>query len=111
MPLCYDNEGKQLYDQEKNRKELSRWIDETGGRCLAFDFGTKGILQVRCDAALHCRSQGPQYALLSMLGIAKSTQLASKQAIIMDKLRTVDRGRLQHKSCASSCLQSLGFNC
>jgi hypothetical protein len=47
VPLCYDNEGKQLYDQEKNRKELSRWIDQTGGSCLAFDFGTKGILQVR----------------------------------------------------------------
>ena len=48
VPLSYDSQGKQLYDQENNRKELAKWIDESGGRCLAFDFATKGILQVRC---------------------------------------------------------------
>jgi hypothetical protein len=50
VPLSYDDDGKQLYDQEASRQRLSSWIDETGGRCHAFDFATKGILQVRCSA-------------------------------------------------------------
>jgi alpha-amylase len=46
VPLRYDDEGNLMYDQENNRADVSRWIDDTGGRCLAFDFATKGILQV-----------------------------------------------------------------
>lgn len=35
-------------------QEVTKWIDDTGGRCLAFDFATKGILQVRVLGSL-CR--------------------------------------------------------
>jgi hypothetical protein len=51
VPLRYDAEGSLVYDQEHNRQEVTRWIDDTGGRCLAFDFATKGILQVCHDTA------------------------------------------------------------
>lgn len=44
-PLRYDGEGNLEYDQEDNRQQVRAWIDETGGRCCAFDFSTKGILQ------------------------------------------------------------------
>jgi hypothetical protein len=52
VPLKYEG-SRQLYDQDKNRKELAKWVDETGGRCLAFDFTTKGVLQVRACCCAH----------------------------------------------------------
>ena len=52
VPLKYDGHGKQLYDQDRNRRDLAKWVDETEGRCLAFDFATKGILQVRAVTLL-----------------------------------------------------------
>jgi hypothetical protein len=32
---------------DKHRQRIINWIDSTGGLCAAFDFTTKGILQVR----------------------------------------------------------------
>ena len=45
-PLSYDSAGKQLYEQDKCRNELLEWLDEAGEGVTAFDFATKGILQV-----------------------------------------------------------------
>ena len=36
------------YNQDAHRQRTIDWIDATGGTCAAFDFTTKGILQVRC---------------------------------------------------------------
>ncbi|XP_038979702.1 probable alpha-amylase 2 isoform X2 [Phoenix dactylifera] len=33
------------YNQDSHRQRIINWIDYTGGRCAAFDFTTKGILQ------------------------------------------------------------------
>jgi hypothetical protein len=32
---------------DKHRQRIINWMDSTGGLCAAFDFTTKGILQVR----------------------------------------------------------------
>jgi alpha-amylase len=45
IPLDYDEEGNMLPDQEKHRKKVVQWLEEAEDRCLAFDFGTKGLLQ------------------------------------------------------------------
>jgi hypothetical protein len=34
------------YNQDRHRQQTVDWIDSTGGTCAAFDFTTKGILQV-----------------------------------------------------------------
>ena len=45
VPLKYD-EDVMRRDQDDNRQQLAKWLDEGGNRCLAFDFSTKGLLQV-----------------------------------------------------------------
>jgi hypothetical protein len=49
VPLRYDDTVMKR-DQEDNRRQVGEWIDASGGRCLAFDFSTKGLLQVRTSA-------------------------------------------------------------
>ena len=45
--LTYGEDGGLAYDQEAHRQRTVDWIDQTGGKAAAFDFTTKGILQVR----------------------------------------------------------------
>jgi len=40
------------YNQDSHRKRIINWIDETGGLSTAFDFTTKGILQVAVKGEL-----------------------------------------------------------
>lgn len=45
--LAYDQDGKPSYDQDAHRNELAKWVQDGGaGALTAFDFTTKGILQV-----------------------------------------------------------------
>nr|GLL24010.1 alpha-amylase SPAMY [Ipomoea trifida] len=44
--LAYDSDGKPAYNQDDRRNELSRWVQNSGGAVTAFDFTTKGILQL-----------------------------------------------------------------
>jgi alpha-amylase len=37
---------------DTHRQRIINWIDSTGGLCAAFDFTTKGILQVRSEILL-----------------------------------------------------------
>jgi hypothetical protein len=37
---------------DNHRQRIINWIDSTGGLCAAFDFTTKGILQVRNEIPL-----------------------------------------------------------
>jgi hypothetical protein len=53
IPLDYDDKGKMLPNQEGHRKRVCKWLDEAERRCLAFDFGTKGLLQV-CMSRVAC---------------------------------------------------------
>jgi alpha-amylase len=47
VPLKYDN-AIMVRDQEDNRRQITEWLEASGNRCLAFDFSTKGLLQVGC---------------------------------------------------------------
>jgi hypothetical protein len=40
------------YNQDTHRQRTIDWIDGTGGTCAAFDFTTKGVLQVRSRTCL-----------------------------------------------------------
>lgn len=50
VPLKYD-EDIMRRDQDDNRQQLAEWLDDGGNRCLAFDFSTKGLLQVSSSSA------------------------------------------------------------
>lgn len=54
-PLAYGGDGKPDADQDAHRQELVNWVDKAGGaagRATAFDFTTKGILNVAVDGEL-----------------------------------------------------------
>lgn len=45
--LAYGQDGKPSYNQDAHRNELAKWVQDGGaGALTAFDFTTKGILQV-----------------------------------------------------------------
>ncbi|XP_019155877.1 PREDICTED: alpha-amylase-like isoform X2 [Ipomoea nil] len=44
--MAYDSDGKPSQNQDNHRNELSQWVQDAGGAATAFDFTTKGILQV-----------------------------------------------------------------
>ncbi|CAN6253168.1 unnamed protein product [Urochloa humidicola] len=52
--LAYGGDGKPYYDQNAHRQELVNWVDRVGGSgpATAFDFTTKGILNVAVDGEL-----------------------------------------------------------
>ena len=58
---CSYSDGVLNYNQDAHRQRTIDWIDATGGTCAAFDFTTKGILQVRrtlctpCNASCCCQ--------------------------------------------------------
>eukprot|EP00850_Spirogloea_muscicola_P016328 SM000131S26758 [mRNA] locus=s131:324889:327208:- [translate_table: standard] len=51
-PMEYGNCGCFMYVQDRNRQELINWVNSTGGACHAFDFTTKGILNVAMNGEL-----------------------------------------------------------
>ncbi|KAL6911547.1 hypothetical protein ACP4OV_000352 [Aristida adscensionis] len=53
-PLAYGGDGKPNYDQNAHRQELVNWVDRVGasGPATAFDFTTKGILNVAVEGDL-----------------------------------------------------------
>ncbi|XP_006647962.2 alpha-amylase [Oryza brachyantha] len=53
--LAYGGDGKPDYDQNSHRQELVNWVDRVGGassNATAFDFTTKGILNVAVEGEL-----------------------------------------------------------
>ncbi|XP_066322684.1 alpha-amylase-like [Miscanthus floridulus] len=53
--LAYGGDGKPFQDQNAHRQELVNWVDRVGGKAspaTAFDFTTKGILNVAVDGEL-----------------------------------------------------------
>lgn len=44
---CEYTDGVLNYNQDAHRQRTINWCDTTGGTAAAFDFTTKGILQVR----------------------------------------------------------------
>ncbi|KAJ1700657.1 hypothetical protein LUZ63_000436 [Rhynchospora breviuscula] len=50
--LSYNGDGKPSNNQDGDRQELVNWAQEVGGPAKAFDFTTKGILQVAVQGEL-----------------------------------------------------------
>ncbi|KAF8024551.1 hypothetical protein BT93_F1656 [Corymbia citriodora subsp. variegata] len=51
-PLSYGQDGKLNPDQDAHRRALGDWVNAAGGAVTAFDFTTKGILQVAVQGEL-----------------------------------------------------------
>lgn len=50
--LSYDGDGKPKASQDAERQELVDWVKAVGGPAAAFDFPTKGLLQVAVQGEL-----------------------------------------------------------
>ncbi|KAM7490989.1 hypothetical protein LguiA_033910 [Lonicera macranthoides] len=50
--LLKEQDGKLAYNQDQHRNELAQWVKNSGGVVTAFDFTTKGILQVAMNGEL-----------------------------------------------------------
>ncbi|GJN33798.1 hypothetical protein PR202_gb22422 [Eleusine coracana subsp. coracana] len=50
--LSYDGDGKPKVSQDAERQELVDWVKAVGGPAAAFDFPTKGLLQVAVQGEL-----------------------------------------------------------
>ncbi|GMH04036.1 hypothetical protein Nepgr_005875 [Nepenthes gracilis] len=44
--LAYGQDGRPSYNQDAHRDDLAKWVQDAGGAVAAFDFTTKGVLQV-----------------------------------------------------------------
>ena len=50
--LAYGTDGKPNLNQDTHRQALADWVVEAGGAVTAFDFTTKGVLQVAVKGEL-----------------------------------------------------------
>ena len=117
-PLSYDSAGKQLYEQDKCRNELLEWLDEAGEGVTAFDFATKGILQVGnfqppqeyvvCDIERTCIWHVYSYHLKS-IPFARRVYFFHFENV-SDVLRCIiGRGSVKHVNCHLYC--SIRLSC
>ncbi|KAF5195475.1 Alpha-amylase [Thalictrum thalictroides] len=67
--LAYEQDGKPKYNQDAHRQELAQWAQAAGGKVNAFDFTTKGILQVAVQGELG-RLKDSNGKAPGMIGIA-----------------------------------------
>ncbi|OEL14485.1 Alpha-amylase isozyme 3A, partial [Dichanthelium oligosanthes] len=65
--LSYDGDGKPAASQDDKRQELVNWVEEVGGPTTAFDFPTKGVLQVPLQGELW-RMRDKDGKALGMIG-------------------------------------------
>ncbi|KAI8014729.1 Alpha-amylase [Camellia lanceoleosa] len=50
--FTYGQDGKPDYNQDQHRNKIVQWVQKAGGSVKAFDFTTKGILQVAVQGEL-----------------------------------------------------------
>ncbi|CAA3024822.1 alpha-amylase [Olea europaea subsp. europaea] len=67
-PLSNRQDGKLDCNQDGHRNELMQWVHNVGGRVIAFDFTTKGILQAAVQGELW-RLKDPNGKPPGMIGI------------------------------------------